>query len=213
LMDGRSPEGVAFADLDSARAAVALGPVVFRCRACGGAHGTDRAREWEPCLDELVVRLALERWPCELPDGTHGSGVMPRLMASVWLRTGNAREGGLLLLGDRAIVAPEVVALMVPEEALRRCLRAGAEEWLERACKWCAKELGLQDAGQLMSAVWDPRPGRIPGAVVRKRCGAKWRSEKTASVEVRVRQPGGIKCGRLIFPRWLAAEWGWRIEA
>lgn len=211
-MAGPIPGAVAFDDLDSARAAVALGPVVFRCRVCGGAHGTDRAWEWESCLDELVTRLALERWPCELPDGTHGNGVMPRLMANVWLRTRNAREGGLLLLGDRATVAPEVVAVMVPEETLRRCLRAGAEEWLEKACGWCAKELGLQGAGQLMSAVRGRGPGRIPGAVVRRRCGAKFRSEKMASVEVRIRQPGGIKYGRLIFPRWLAAEWGWGIR-
>lgn len=211
-MAGPVPGAVAFDDPDSVRAAVALGPVVFRCRVCGGAHGTDRAGEWDSCLDEPVRRLALERWPCELPDGTHGSGVMPRLMADVWLPTRSAREGGLLLPGDRATVAPGVVAVMVPEETLRQCLRAGAEGWLGKAWGWCAKEPGLRDAGQLMSAVRGRGPGRIPGAVVRGHYRGKWQSEKTASVEVRVRQPDGIKCGRLTFPLWPAVEWGWKFK-
>lgn len=47
-----------FPDADTARAAFALGPVVYRCSVCGQQHrsGNDRGRQWE-CLMRAVREL------------------------------------------------------------------------------------------------------------------------------------------------------------
>lgn len=113
--------------------------------ACQSGPGPGDSRARAGCFPVPGLRRGLRhRWRLDgVPNGIYGNSAMSRLMATVSLRVGNARERALLLPGDRAAVAPEVVAVVVP-------LPAGPA--------------GCRAADVLRAG---PRAGPDPGAAVR----------------------------------------------
>lgn len=118
--------GACFENLDEARAAFALGPMVFRCSVCGRAHRS-AGGGWRPCARRLAAEWGL-LWD--------GPGMRP--LAFVFSRRPP--------LSPPVLGSPQVV-LSVRREVLAGAVR-DARAARERAMEQALKKLGARVAGE-----------------------------------------------------------------
>lgn len=153
-------EGVRFAEVEAARAAFALGNVVYRCAWCGRVHQVGEGRE---CLRNYARACHCWRKIGPLPPMPHLSPAF-YFAVGVWLRHRPA------LPDDDEVVPGEWVLALEPTAA---GLREALEEELE--ARWRAAKDAVEAHWQFHEAwrAWVRRlaSARPPARVVARRAG------------------------------------------